>query len=300
MNFFVTLPSNSKGIYKENTTSDFTTILARPIKFDYPTKVGLSEIIFTTKWSVFLGNLVLENEAEKTVKTLPMYALDGSSFTELIEALNHNLERHYFTDEYRRRLVDKTHPNYKLLHDLPYVRYFEKELEASGSPFKLLPPKDMEKISISIFEDIKKVHPAPQFKFQNGSLSFEDFKGLQISFTDRLELIFGEEKYNSKSTDVHVMKQSVESVRAFFVYSDIIEYQFVGDALAPLLRNVAIPRLNIGTVSAIFENPDYLRVNKTEINKININICDDRGRKIQFHDGKVIVKLNFKSLDLEI
>lgn len=285
MDFFVTLPSNSKNIFKDNTTSEFTTLLAKTIKLEQGSKVGLSEIIFTSKWSVFMGLMHIYDLNEKTMEKIPIYIVDGSTFSELISGINNIIYRYYFDKELQERI--------KIKNNLP-LKFTEEFKFAEGKYEKLMPPPQGSEVSQALFKEIDEKVKAPRIDIKYNKLSFNSFENKHFWFTDRLNEIFAGLKYNSTSADINVKKEEVNYVKTLYIYTDIIEYQFVGDKLAPLLRTVPVERQDSGTLNSNFTNPDYLLVNKNEIFKINIKICDDSGNNIRFIDGKVIVKLNFK------
>ncbi|CAF1137833.1 unnamed protein product [Brachionus calyciflorus] len=73
-----------------------------------------------------------------------------------------------------------------------------------------------------------------------------------------------------------------------------VDYQYVGDAYAPLLRSVVVDNSYLKTAWVNYDNPHYLNVNKYYINNIKVEIRDDTGKKIRFENGRVIVKLHFR------
>ena len=80
-----------------------------------------------------------------------------------------------------------------------------------------------------------------------------------------------------------------------FVYTDIIDYQLVGDSYSQLLQTVITTDKNYASiVSTKFDNPHYVPVNKSMITSINIDLRDDLGNKILFQNGKTIAKLHFR------
>lgn len=88
--------------------------------------------------------------------------------------------------------------------------------------------------------------------------------------------------------------------KQLFVYCDVIEPQLVGDALAPLLRNVSVgksselkardPAVNI------FTHPHYVPVLKREFQTIEIDIRDGLGYPVPFSNGPLTVKLHFRKI----
>ena len=90
--------------------------------------------------------------------------------------------------------------------------------------------------------------------------------------------------------------KQINNINTLFVYCDCIDYQYIGDTYAPLLRVVAVPNeLQYGdNVNLIFDSPHYVPVSRNTINTIEISLLDDIGELIQFNYGKVIIKLHFR------
>ena len=100
------------------------------------------------------------------------------------------------------------------------------------------------------------------------------------------------------SENPHSLKTFYPSL---FIYCDFISYQQVGDTMAPLLRTVPMKYKEqnlFSVVSAVFKRPYYLPVSRGYINRIEIIICNDRGEKISFASGKVIIVLHFRKSPL--
>lgn len=81
---------------------------------------------------------------------------------------------------------------------------------------------------------------------------------------------------------------------ALYLYSNIGEPQFVGDALVPLLKIVDYGGSKSDVMTKRYNMPHYIPVRKRELDKIEINICDDTGEIVSFTSGKVICKLHFR------
>ncbi len=120
-------------------------------------------------------------------------------------------------------------------------------------------------------------------------------EGVSITFVERLGQLFGFNKAMSitgieKAPRVMDMKQ----IHSLFVYTDIIEYNIVGDTRAPLLRNVGVEGEYGDTVTKTYDSPHYVSLKQKFISTIKIDIRDDVGDYIPFVGGKVIVKLHFR------
>ena len=82
-----------------------------------------------------------------------------------------------------------------------------------------------------------------------------------------------------------------------FVYTDLIQPQYVGDTKAPLLRIVAMNDINHGKVQTItFENVHYFPLAKLSFDTIEILLKDHAGRDLPFASGTLTVTLHFTRL----
>ena len=88
-----------------------------------------------------------------------------------------------------------------------------------------------------------------------------------------------------------------------FIYANIIEYQYVGDTKAPLLRVIdSKQRLKNGSVCElepthriVFTNLDYKKLLTNTIQSISIELRTETGQLVPFSGtGKVILTLQFK------
>jgi hypothetical protein len=81
-----------------------------------------------------------------------------------------------------------------------------------------------------------------------------------------------------------------------FIYCNIVDTSMVGNVEAPLLRTVHIQKTERGsTVNHLFNPGFHIRVNKTYINEIEVDIRTDSGEAFPFaKDGKTILTLHFE------
>lgn len=80
----------------------------------------------------------------------------------------------------------------------------------------------------------------------------------------------------------------------FYVYTDIIDYQTVGDSFVPLLRCVHISGNNNDVVTVRYNKPHYVSTTKTHITDIAIEVKTDQNQHVNFSYGKVVAKLHFR------
>jgi len=83
---------------------------------------------------------------------------------------------------------------------------------------------------------------------------------------------------------------------SLFVYSDIIEHNFVGDSFAQLLRIVEVPnKAHFGEqIVKSYDTPHYIPLQTSSFDTIQLDVKDDTGQNVPFEFGRVIVKLIFK------
>ena len=95
-------------------------------------------------------------------------------------------------------------------------------------------------------------------------------------------------------------ENNINIVNIMYIYSDIIEEQFVGDAKARLLRNVVTQKKFNEHVCINFNKPHYININATTINSINIKITDTKGELINFSElfNSVLIKLHIKDAEV--
>lgn len=78
-----------------------------------------------------------------------------------------------------------------------------------------------------------------------------------------------------------------------FIYSDIADYQLVGDSHVPLLRSINICDDVRRMPTLTYDKPHYTSLSKSVIDDIEISLKNDQNQYIPFTYGKVIVKLHF-------
>ena len=79
-----------------------------------------------------------------------------------------------------------------------------------------------------------------------------------------------------------------------YVYCDIIQPQYVGDALVPLLRIVPVEGKDGERISKSFIRPQYVPVSRKQFESIEVNIKRDTGETVPFEFGRVLLTLHFR------
>ena len=297
MSFYVTLPSNvSDDEFKNNRTTNFTTRLKAPKHFNIQYEVALVEIIYNQTWRVDLGKIIIHHR--ETQKEYSLAAIDGETHPSLIDRINIILRDNFIDEEYsRRRELFNIMSNDK--------EKLEKLIKIDG----MAEITDLEKVILvpisnsiikdeRVVSDIMKKNKMPKIILHDSRLHFLLPHGMKLSFAGRIKNVFnlGDFRYDSNYTSDIIANNHLESVQSLYIYTDIIDYQLVGDEYAPLLRNVVVSQNYSHPVAINYENPHYLPVNKSIISTINIDIRDDTGKEINFIQGKVEVKLHFRPI----
>lgn len=88
-------------------------------------------------------------------------------------------------------------------------------------------------------------------------------------------------------------------IYGFYVYSDLILPQSVGDTYAPLLRVVptSINTEESTSLIYIYNSPDYYPVRQSTISSVEVDIRTDWGERFSFSSGKTLVKLHLRKVE---
>ena len=123
--------------------------------------------------------------------------------------------------------------------------------------------------------------------------------GCRLKLENGLNEIFGFEKTVFEGSDdvVHTGDRKVNNIlntiNGLYIYTDIAEYQIVGDESAPLLC-VTSTSGSSDIIDKIYDSPHYVKVARNNIETIEIDIRSEFGKPIQFKNGQVVIKLHFR------
>lgn len=289
MSFYVTLPSNSSmDLYPDNTMTEFTILLKEPIKLDVQYEVALVELTYKHSWSLEVGQLIIQPLIGSSYDVFKLIFHDGESILSFTHRLNGEIWKYFIKKEYDRRLeLGKTS------QEIP------QSIKIPKNPFNTTLRED------DVVDEIK----ASSYFRSIPSFSADPYKFIiypreyRIRFDgDILTILNLEPNWYAGNVEKKYIESGIINdpspsiINSLFIYCDIINYQYVGDAYAPLLRSVVVDNGYLKTAWVNYDNPHYLSVNKYYINSIRVEIRDDTGKKIQFENGRVIVKLHFRPL----
>ena len=136
-----------------------------------------------------------------------------------------------------------------------------------------------------------------QFSFDtlNRKVTVHLQNGAEVYFSDIWQILGFSSNTRISSTSIAEREADLEQgFHDLYVYCDIVQAQFVGDALVPLLRIVPVEGDDGRRVSKSFERPHYLPVSRSEFETIEVNIRRDTGESVPFELGKVLLTLHFR------
>ena len=84
------------------------------------------------------------------------------------------------------------------------------------------------------------------------------------------------------------------SFHNLFVYCDLIQSQYVSDAMVPLLRIVPVEGEVGQRVSKSFVRSQYVLNRRKQFETIEVNIKRDTGESVPFEFGRVLLTLHFR------
>ena len=119
----------------------------------------------------------------------------------------------------------------------------------------------------------------------NAEFSFSDI-GTMLGFTAEQPI--------SKTTTAEREADLEQGFHDLFIYCDMIQAQYVGDALVPLLRIVLVEGSDGQRISKSFLRPQYVPVSRKQFETIEVNIKRDTGESVPFEFGKVLLTLHFR------
>ena len=291
MSFYVTLPSSTSAT---GSTSEFTTILATPIKLNQRYKVALVELTYNHSWKMELGNLYIFDNSNNFIEQyakIPIYLEDSFTISALVERINTEIKNTILKIIYNKR--------------------FEERLTNSKSN-KTLPSNifDWPIKNLDVIEEIKNSDDyknSPYLKIEDNKIivSLNQKFISQIALEGRMltELGYKESKVLllKSGQETFTLSKTIDTTRKIkilgpiYIYApDLIEYQYLGNTRAPLLRTAVVePTLNDRIVWLNFDRPHYVNLKVNTISQIRIAIKDEYDEKIAFDYSSLTLKLHF-------
>jgi len=290
--FYVTLPSNVKSNFYENTVAKYKTKLANRIILNGDWEVGLSSISYTKSWKYksemaiiyikyyeYMQLRVLSHHVEIDLK-------DYSTMDELIIGINQKLiqieqEMGYLTPKFT---LDKKSGLINI--NIPWDHGSLILPNISDNLCKLLGinKRKLDAHIDRIYDNyLSEFYRQPLYIQANGGINWRPNP-------PSVELMnySGEEPYDMYG-----------SYKALYLYTDIIEYSHIGNDYGQLLRIVEIPiksKYN-EQIYKKYSNIQYKKLIKNEFDTIEIIFKDEIDNVIKFESGRSYVTLHFRRID---
>lgn len=258
--FYVTLPSNSSlETYHFNQSSNFITQLAQVIELNGSWEVGLSEITYPhTFESVASG--------ENNLKI--MYIPTANSGVEKTKERKVSFRSGFYEDV--QTLVDEINSALEKVKIVLSYSPIRNRVTFTAHDRGTITVGGVEGPLYDIFIQLK---PTLQYILGSGSDTVD---------TTGKEGLF--------PCDIRAGRYN------FFLYSDIVGYQRVGDSYVQLLRILEIKGKPNDVITLRYDRPQYVPVTQSHIENIRMEIKTDQDKFVRFTYGKVIIKLHFRQV----
>lgn len=285
MNFYVTLPSNGAELKTEsdkitNTQSDFFINFNRTMDLkDY--EVALVEVSFKAHWLVDIGTFHLTNWTNIPEKKVS-FTISRLEGVDMIDALEHNLKEmnNFFQKEFGERAN-------KITFDVnKQKKFFELTIPLG---FKL----DISGNLVDLIEDVNGINGITT-KAHETDLHILNKKHA-YTIDNEIHLL----GVDDVTIQIKIKNLEKKIINELFLYSNIIDYQFVGSEMVQMLRIISVNKVPPNKlIDIIYDSPHYVRVLNNKIHTIRMFLRDSNGEPIRFVDtnSKVIYKLHFRQI----
>ncbi len=262
--FYITLPCNaSMNIYPDNRISNYKTRLARSMNLKGPWEVGLIKLYYPITWYTFD-----EEDTAFIINTAPnMLGYDEKHHKEVEGVIIYSKEKNL-------QNISKVCNTLKLGY-YEDVLFLVREINAN------LPPR----VTLG-YDHVKNriFLKAPL----NTSLIFYGKLAIILGLKPGVSLGSVNQPRKDHSDDAPLMTYAPHQADirgdfySMYIYTDMIEYQSVGDLYVPLLRTVHIEGTSNDFVRVRFDKPHYAPVNKSNITDICIEVKDNQIKHVRF------------------
>ncbi len=278
--FYLTLPSNSSmDYYPDNTLTTYTTKLSQPLELEGEWEVGLAEIQYPRSWyNVLKGEEVFCLAIKNIPETKPILSKVKIRHYSSVAKLVKEFEKDMTNDSEKTVFLLRVKPGY--YSDITkIIDKLEKTIKVNTDErsIKFTYDEVSHKVKMVLKNDFE-IYMSPEFQ---RILGFN-----QMGFT----------------VGTHTGKHVVDVHRgcySLYVYCPLIQPRMVGDAVVPLLREIAIEGEMGQVMTKTYEKIHYIPLQQKRFETIEIYIRDDTGKPIRFEWGKVVVTLCFRRRDLK-
>ena len=181
-----------------------------------------------------------------------------------------------------------------------YLR--DQELDGMWEPL-IVPPGHYSSVADLITKINEVVDEDDRFKDEL-QLSFDTLnRKVTVHLQNKVEVYFSDIgqmlgfSSNNVISSTSTAERAVDLEHSFhdlYVYCDIIQSQYVGDALVPFLRIVPVEGKDGERISKSFIHPQYVPVSRKQFETIKVNIKRDTGETVPFEFRRVLLTLHFR------
>ena len=305
--FYVTLPAGVKSVYHENVLSDYITHLPREVRLDGRWEVALVEFHFTKSWfnvhkEMWLG---IADTYRRVIERTPKGLTPGKyDIHQLLTKINKLLAQF---KRFEGELEDVPQDQYNNLKN----QTFSDSIIVSQPALVLDEARNRIMLVPAITSDKNLIFPDMDdellgmlgltnrfYKPDYPRYSMVDGKKL---YDSQVEYLFKTSVYKNNYKPIKAGCYAERAfdiergIHAIYVYSDVVEENFIGDVSAQCLRVCTLPAKEFGeTVNLHFDQPHYIPVSNRSFQSIRITLKDQSNEKIQFEFGETLVKLHFR------
>jgi hypothetical protein len=281
--FYLTLPSNT---VPENRTSNFSVHLPTKLDLQGKWEVALSEIQYPHSWTNINGSTTKDGAYENCIDvtfennlTVSLFVPRGyyGTIREFLAAIE-------YAKDYTSKGIQKAAKRMELLKKNlkkkdTVMKKFRKQLEVRHGKdlitgFQLEFDETLQRVRCKLFPG----------------------KVRMVKFSERLQYMLGFDSPTiTKSKQLATFQPDLRGgFYSLYIYCSLVEPQIVGNVTAPLLRNVHIEGLHGDMVEKLYHTPHYVPVIAKQVDRIEIDIKDDKNQSVPFQFGKAVVKLHFR------
>lgn len=295
-NFYITLPSNVKNDYNDNTVANFKTKLATRLSLEGDWMVGLASISYTRSWNIKSENAFFHIEYMNYVhyprliedSSFQIDLSDYNSVEAIVDEINGKID-----------LYELKNSNMKLPRLNINTRTNRISIKLTSHKNKLVFLKmSLNLCKILGFDKTK----LDNYIIDSFWLYYTEWEALGIRNQFKWA---GGDWIPEKAPDISKMTYNSEEpynilpiYNTLYLYCDLVKPSFVGDSYSQLLRIIEVPSNTQfrDQISISYTNIHYFQLQYKEFDMIEIDIKDDLGERIPFLFGRTIVCLHFKRI----
>ena len=298
--FQLTLPSNASITFSpDNKPANYTTTLPSPISLEGEWEVALIDIQYPHNWmnitkDIYLIILIETSNKDRGFRTTLSTVLFNykSKYEEECIELRKQLWGNKKVDDNDVVLLYARLPKgyYANIGDL--IATLNEEIQDSITGVAAFSSNREQTKEVNLVYRYNQIERRVQL-FQTGMVGPPEIVCLDKQVKSILEQA---NPTLVEKTEIHTRgKLLLNTIPSIYIYSDIIKYQFVGDAKVPLLGVLPVQGVDGEQQYWSFNPPYYIPVAISTLSSVNIHLADDKGDEIPFFgDGKVVARLHFR------